>query len=261
MRSKTWTGKVWRFLEFSDPHIPFLTDAFLEALCNCCADPEIGHGYPPLFSAHHDGQFICVIPEERADEIVDRALDVTTRPIGSGMKLRVDINARGYIDILDATGTAEDVREATDTDTLVVSKCERLLEISIKIARERAAEIQGLFDPLGFGPNWNLSSHAGARIVLWRLDKASEDLRQMHHTSRALNVVLACKGAPDSTVPAYGRRRLLCLPRRRQLFPRSSDCRPDAHPHGAPFSHQRDASPCVARFIIQELCNTGMVLK
>ena len=142
----------------------------------------------------------------RADEIVDRALDVTTRPIGSGMKLRVDINARGYIDILDAAGTAQDVREATDTDTLAVSKCERLLEISIKIARERVAEIQGLLDPLGFGPNWNLSTHAGARIVLWRLDKASEDLRQMHHTSRALNAVLACKDAPDSAVPAYSAR-------------------------------------------------------
>ena len=119
------------------------------------------------------------------------------------MRLRVDINARGYVDILDATGTAEDIREATDTDTLAVSKCERLLEISIKIARERASEILGLFDPLGFGPNWNLSTHAGARIVIWRLDKASDDLRQMHHTSRALNAVLACKDAPDSAVPAY----------------------------------------------------------
>jgi hypothetical protein len=200
---KIWKEKSWRFIEFSDPHTPFLTDAFLEALCDCCADPETGHGYPPLISVHHDGQFVCVIPEERADVIVDQALDATTRPIGSGMRLRVDVNARGYIDILDAAGTAQDVRDAVDADTLALSKCERLLEVSIKVASDRASEIRALFDPLGFGPNSNFSTHTGARIPLWRLDKASEDFRETHRTSRALNAVLACKDAPKSAVPAY----------------------------------------------------------
>ena len=66
--------KGWRFIRISDPHTPFLMDAFLSALSFACADPIAGHGHPPLISIHHDGRLLCVIPAERSDELIAQAL-------------------------------------------------------------------------------------------------------------------------------------------------------------------------------------------
>ncbi|MGH6815694.1 MAG: hypothetical protein ACREC6_08315, partial [Hyphomicrobiaceae bacterium] len=187
--------KEWRLVRIDDPHTPFLLEELLAGLSTACKDR---HGYPPLLEVHHDGRLLCLIPRDGDEAVIDNALDIATRRIGKGMKMRVAINKRGYVDILDARGSLDDLRNAF-LDGMETGEREKFLQISIDLARERTEGVAAMLAHYGIAPRWpNLATAQGRRVPVWSgLDANDEAMKRFHLDACCLAATLGCTDSKD----------------------------------------------------------------
>ncbi len=187
--------KGWRLVRVDDPHTPFLLEELLAGLSMEC---KARHGHPPLLEIHHDGRLLCLIPEKDGDALIAGALGRATRPIGAGMKMRVDVNKRGYVDILDARGTLDDLRGAFE-DRMETRDREKFLQLSIDFARERAGDVAAMLAPYGGAPRFpNLDKAPGRRVAVWSgLDAGDDAMKRFHSDACRVVATLGCADPDD----------------------------------------------------------------
>ena len=61
---------------------------------------------------HHDGRLLVVLPGDGAEASCRRRWREATRELGA--RIRIAANARGKLDLLDAPGTVQDLRDSVE---------------------------------------------------------------------------------------------------------------------------------------------------
>jgi len=183
-------GHGWRVIELRDPHIPFLLDAFQAALSTGCNDQ---HGFPPLIEIHHDGRFLMILPQRHSDAVITRAFGRVTARLGAA--IRVETNIRGKVDLLDARGTLDELRESISD--MKRPDREDVLRSSIDVLRTHGQAIDDFLAPVGFMPQTTDLNTVRRLIPLWSGTAAYDESRAAIHTDAVLvNVVLSCDDPP-----------------------------------------------------------------
>lgn len=192
----------WRVVELRDPHTPFLLDAFQAALSAACRDR---HGVPPLIETHHDGRLLVILPRRDGDAVVAQALGRITRRLGA--RIRVATNDRGKVDLLDAPGTLDDLRDGVAD--MQARECESVLRGGIDALREHGQAIDAFLRPVEFLPRTpDLASYPGRLVPIWTgTAGADEGTKAVHRDAVLVNAVLSCDDPPARLgVPDSGRR-------------------------------------------------------
>jgi hypothetical protein len=192
----------WRVVELRDPHTPFLLDAFQAGLSAACLDH---HGVPPLIELHHDGRMLVVLPRRDSDSLIAQALSQVTGDVGA--RIRIDLNNRGKIHLLDAPGGVDDLR--TSVAAMQARGRESILRASKDTLRDRGAEIDAWMRPVDFLPrNPDLATYIGQLVPLWTGTVGFDDhLAETHRNAVLVNAVLSCTDPPARlNIPDAGQR-------------------------------------------------------
>ena len=190
-------GLGGRVIAIHDPHTPFLLDALQAGLSAACRD---NHGFPPIIELHHDGRLLVALPEDEADAVVQAALARATGELGA--RIRVAINARGTLDLLDAPGTVADLRDSIAN--MGTRERESLLRAGKEALARHSSAIDELMRPSGFLPR--PADYAGQLVPLWSGMGSNDGLVAIHRDAVLLGTVLDCAdpsprlGIPDATV-------------------------------------------------------------
>jgi hypothetical protein len=181
----------WRVVEIADPHTPFLLDALQAGLSSACVDQ---HDMPPLVELHLDGRLLVVLPAQGSDAVILRALERVTRPLGAS--IRVVTSARGKIDLVDATGTLQMLRESVAE--MSPRDREGLLRAGIDVLRAEQSAIDTFLGAVGMLPRTpDLATYSGRLVPLW--SGLSDDAQLAIHSDAVLvNAVLACVDSPQT---------------------------------------------------------------
>lgn len=182
----------WRVIEINDPNSPFLLDTLLAHLSQKCIET---HEFPPLIELHHGGRLTCIVPEDGSDKLVASALNALTDLFGGNM--RIDVNARGTISILDSRGDLNSLRHAlTETQTNVR---EKLVQVRESFKEENSKNLDEFFLSTDFTPKWPDPSYNGKLVPMW-YGCATEDLyREFHFQACLVSVLLSCQDAPPKS--------------------------------------------------------------
>lgn len=200
----------WRAIELRDPHTPFLLDALQAALSAACQDR---HGIPPLIETHHDGQMLVVLPRKDSEALISQALGRITGQLGA--RIRVASNARGKVDLLDAPGTLDDLRESVIS--MQAREREGVLRAGIDALRDHGPAIDAFLSPVGFLPRTpDLAAYPGRLVPIWTSTAGSnEGLTDTHRDAVLVYATLSCEdpparlGVPDVTRREAELRKLL----------------------------------------------------
>lgn len=185
--------KGMRVIRIDDPHSAFLLDELQEALSYACLER---HGHRPLIEVHHDGRLLCILPEEGLNEVVEVALRSATRELGAG--IRVDINTRGAIRLLDAPATLAELAAAVGA--ALQKTRDDLLRVSIDFAKERRQELDEFFQQTPFLPKWpeRLASFAGRLVPMFQGNGADDFLNAFLSDAQLTACTLSCTDVPNS---------------------------------------------------------------
>lgn len=192
--------RAMRVLRIDDPHSTFLLDELQTALSEECWER---HGHPPLIEVHHDGRLLCVAPEDGFDDLLASALRRTTRELGA--LVRIDVNARGAIRLLDATATADALRDAMRLTKPEIRRA--LLAVKRDFARARRDDIDRLFQDAVVLPQWQDLERADRQLIpMFAAADSSDDAREAFLLdAHVLSATLSCsdadgkgRGIPDS---------------------------------------------------------------
>lgn len=190
----------WRVLELRDPHTPFLLDAFQAALSAMCREHH--SDVPPLIETHHDGRLLVILPWRDSDAVITRALGRITRRLGA--RIKVATNARGKVDLLDAPGMLDDLRDSVAG--MPARERESVLRAGIDALREHGSAIDAFLHPVSFLPRPpDLATYQGRLVPIWTGTVTMEEgPKAIHRDATLVNAVLSCTdpsarlGVPDA---------------------------------------------------------------
>lgn len=196
---------AWKPIRLYDPHHPFLLDELQRYLSR--ASRRIT-GIPPLIEVHRDGELFMLLPEERFDEVVQRAVEGLCA--GLPFNLEVKVSNRGVPSLYNglpghdelACFIREDIEERTLLDIFKISK---------SLIDPLKNELHSLLYPLGLGPLWPKNVKA-ATTSLSRVysslegieGQSRESLYQAAHLALLLN--LKIETPARSGIPSYEQR-------------------------------------------------------
>ncbi|MCG5508764.1 hypothetical protein [Ectothiorhodospira lacustris] len=185
----------WRAVTVRSAHTPFLLNALQRGLS---AATQNLTSMPPLIEVHHDGEFLAVIPESAADQIIDAALARATRPLRLGM--RVMTNPKGTRNILDGGSGPEDLLDLLARDPGEASKA-LFLHVDLLTGQGSLREqIDTLLTPMGLPPDYaGLNKFGGKHYQAWpcRGDDNEILVAALRRDAAAIAVGLGCAEPDD----------------------------------------------------------------
>ena len=151
--------KQWSKVEIHDHLHVFLLDRFQRALSSAC---QAVAGWLPLIEIVHDGRLLCVVPEQRAAEVKDRALDefLDDLPLG----LNVAINKKFACQFVDGKVSWKECRRAMER-TPDWRRFSKLLALPKVLARECREDVEAWFAAAGMETSWSSLDESGARAT------------------------------------------------------------------------------------------------
>ena len=156
-----WEGGLsrWKTIEIHDHLHVFLMDRFQHALsdaCRCVA------GCLPLVEIVHDGRLLCVIPQDEAEKVERDALDhfLCDLPFG----LRFEVNNRLACRFVGGAASWASCRKVMSRRGDDWRGFANLLALPREFARERSADIDGLFEAAGMATSWSPLDAGGATV-------------------------------------------------------------------------------------------------
>lgn len=183
----------WRVVQLDDPNSPFLLDSLQYAVAREC---HIRHSFPPLMEVHHGGRLTCIIPSNGSDELLSSAFKSVASRVGG--TIRVDVNKKGSISILDSRGDLNDLRAAVDL--MANGDREKLLRVRVAFQRDHSADIDALLVSTGILPKWpDMSRFAGMLVPMWSGIKDEDELSAFHRLACLTVSLLACADAKPKT--------------------------------------------------------------
>ena len=150
----------WRKIEIHDHLHVFLLDRFQRAISAACTEVT---GRLPLIETVHDGRLLCVIPEEHAALIEDRALNRFL----AELPYRLDLSINNKLACKFVGGAASwrschDLMKRTGDWRRDRAK---LLALPLAYATEHQEEIDALFEAAGMATSWSpLEGGTGATV-------------------------------------------------------------------------------------------------
>ena len=207
--------KNMRVVRIEDPHSPFLLDELQAGLSDACL---VRHGIRPLIEIHHDGRLLCVLPEDGFEHVVGDALRFATAPLNGS--IRIDINARGAIRLLDAPASLSELIKIVEEASPKTR--EDLLRVAKAFALQQRTRLDDLFASTPYLPKWpeRLGAFGGQLVPLFRIEAAIDDgLNAFLVDAQTVGCTLCCpparKDIPDE---AHRERELLELLKQSRNF-------------------------------------------
>ena len=150
--------KQWEKIEIHDHLHVFLLDRFQRALSVTCKKIT---GRLPLIEIVHDGRLLCLIPQERANEVRKKALDRFLGDLPYGVRFAV--NNRLACEFVGGAASWEICLNVMDPKGNWDRKFANLLAFPRPFAHAHRDEIDGLFEVAGMTTSWG-SLAAGATV-------------------------------------------------------------------------------------------------
>jgi len=186
----------WRKIHMRAPHTPFLLSNFQLGLSTASRS---AFGMPPLIETLHDGEFLAVIPEEGSDRVIEAAIADAVRPFG--LRMRVDINARGSRDLLDGRGDARDLISALSETPRDAAKALFVHVDHLQGSGDLQGRIDGMTAGFGFMPDFGgLEKFAGKHYQPWPDRGGDEERAWIRSRAGALAVGLGCAEPADKAL-------------------------------------------------------------
>ena len=151
--------KQWEKVEIHDHLHVFLLDHFQRALSATCKKIT---GCLPLIETVHDGRLLCLIPQERANEVRKKALDRFLGDLPYGMRFAV--NNRLACEFVGGAASWEICRNVMDPKGNWDSKFASLLAFPRPFAHAHRDEIDELFEVAGMTTSWGSVAATGATL-------------------------------------------------------------------------------------------------
>ena len=151
--------KQWSKVEIHDHLHVFLLDRFQRALSSAC---QAVAGRLPLIEVVHDGQLLCVVPEQRAAEVKDRALDEFLDDLPYG--LNVSINNKLACQFVGGKVSWKECRRTMER-TQDWRRFSKLLALPKVLAREYCEDVEAWFAAAGMKASWSSLDESGARAT------------------------------------------------------------------------------------------------
>ena len=145
----------WKILEIHDHIHVFLLDRFQRALSSACKSVA---GCLPLIETVHDGKLLCLMPENESPNIEREALERFLDDLPFG--LRLEINNRLACKFVGGAASWRACRRVMRPGDW--GRRTNLLALPREFARERQADVDGLFEAAGMETSWS-PLDAGAR--------------------------------------------------------------------------------------------------
>ena len=142
--------KQWEKVEIHDHFHVFLLDRFQRSLSAICK--KITNRLP-LIEIVHDGQLLCVIPREQANDVKKKALDLFLHDLPYG--LRFAVNNRLACEFVGGAASWEACRDAMKPKGNWDGEFPKLLALPRSFARVHREEIDALFDAAGMTTSWS----------------------------------------------------------------------------------------------------------
>ena len=164
--------RQWEKVEIHDHLHVFLLDRFQRALSASC---KAITGRLPLIEIVHDGRLLCVIPQERSDEVRKNALDRFLDDLPYG--LRFAVNNRLACQFVGGAASWKTCRDVMNSRGNWDRKFANLLALPRSFARTHREELDDLFEVAGMTTSWgSLDDGAAGATVKLALDHPGGDI-------------------------------------------------------------------------------------
>lgn len=189
----------WRAVRVRSPHTPFLLNQLQRGFSAAAQDHA---QMPPLIETHHDGEFLAIIPEGVADQVIEAAIERATRRLQ--LPMRVMTNTRGARDILDGGAGSADLIDLLGKDPREASKALFLHATLVAGAGALREKIDALLAPLGFPPNYGgLENFSGRHYQAWtQRDDESPTVTALRSQAAAIAIALGCTQPKERALAA-----------------------------------------------------------
>ena len=163
----------WAKIEIHDHLHVFLLDGFQRALSATCQEVT---GGLPLIEIVHDGRLLCVIPQEQASAIRERAIDrfLDGLPYGLGFSVNNRLACAFVGGAASWAACREVMRRTSDWRRFV-----NLLALPRSFARSHAAGVDALFATAGMETSWSPLDDGLGATVKPALDHPGGDTRDL----------------------------------------------------------------------------------
>jgi hypothetical protein len=177
----------WQPIDIYDPHHPFLLDKlqlFLSQYSQAIT------GIPPLLEGHHDGRLYLLLPKEKFNDIVDKALTKLADELPFG--LEVDVSNVGVPALLNGQPTHAELQHFMLNKTKMPhDKLGDLLKIKSKYKTQLTQPLDDLLGKMGLAPRF--PKHSLQLMTLYDnlegLDADEEEwIRYAAHLALMLNL-------------------------------------------------------------------------
>ena len=166
--------KQWEKVEIHDHLHVFLLDRFQRALSTTCKTIT---GRLPLIEIVHDGQLLCVIPQEHANKVSESTLDRFLSDLPYG--LRFAVNNRLACEFVGGAASWDMCRSVMNPKGNWDGRFASLLALPRPFARSYRKELDDLFEIAGMTTSWGALDDAAGATVKPALEHPGGDSRDL----------------------------------------------------------------------------------